>query len=232
MISVICVWNNEEQYQNILIHSLNIQDCDYELISIDNRNHAFTSCAAALNWGADHSTGEILIFTHQDISFEKKSSLKEFGQFIKAHPDIIIGAFGAKQKAYSEDYLCDTVDECCFGMTREVFDSLRFNEKVCNGWHLYAVEMCLRAKERTKFGGGVCNPGIRHFSGGNVDLSYMKKFKQLLVMYKHQGYICTTCKKMPCNMVYYCVYFFAWRIKKLLMGNYPLVQTVKSFFSK
>ena len=94
-----------------------------------------------------------MIFTHQDISFEKKSSLKEFGQFIKAHPDIIIGAFGAKQKAYSEDYLCDTVDECCFGMTREVFDSLRFNEKICNGWHLYAVEMCLRAKERTKLGG-------------------------------------------------------------------------------
>ena len=29
MISVICVWNNEEQYQNILVHSLNIQDCDY-----------------------------------------------------------------------------------------------------------------------------------------------------------------------------------------------------------
>ena len=33
-------------------------------------------------------------------------------------------------------------------------------------------------------------------------------------------------------MVYYYAYFFAWRIKKLLMGNFPLVQTVKSFFSK
>ncbi len=69
------------------------------------------------------------------------------------------------KKAYCEDYLCDTVDECCFGMTREVFDSLRFNEKICDGWYLYAVEMCLRAKERTKFGEG-CNPDIRHFSGG------------------------------------------------------------------
>ena len=168
----------------------------------------------------------------ENISFEKKSSLKEFGQFIKAHPNIIIGAFGARQKAYSEDYLCDTVDECCFGMTREVFDSLRFNEKVCNGWHLYAVEMCLRAKERVKFGegGGVCNPGIRHFSGGNVDLSYMKKFKQLLVMYKHQGYICTTCKKMPCNMVYYYAYFFAWRIKKLLMGEFSSCANCKIVF--
>ena len=219
MISVICVWNNEEQYQNILIHSLNIQDCDYELISIDNRNHAFTSCATALNWGADHSTGD---FTHQDISFEKKSSLKEFCQFIKAHPDIIIGAIGAKQKAYREDYLCDTVDECCFGMTREVFDSLRFNEKACNGWHLYAVEMCLRAKERAKFGGGVCNPGIWHFSGGNVDLSYMKKFKQLLVMYKHQGYICTTCKKCRAIWCIIMLIFLFGELRNCLWEIFPL----------
>lgn len=76
---------------------------------------------------------------------------------------VIIGAFGARQKAYSEDYLCDTVDECCFGMTREVFDSLRFNEKVCNGWHLYAVEMCLRAKERAKFGGRYAIPAFGIF---------------------------------------------------------------------
>ena len=100
----------------------------------------------------------------------------------------------AKQKVYSEEYLCDTVDECCFGMTREIFDQLCFNESVCDEWHLYAVEMCLRAKELTKFV-GVCNPGIRHFSGENFDLNCMKKFKQLLIMYKHQGYICTTCKK-------------------------------------
>lgn len=47
-------------------------------------------------------------------------------------------------------------------MTREVFDSLRFNEKVCNGRHLYAVEMCLRAKEHTKFGGGGGGMQSRH----------------------------------------------------------------------
>lgn len=233
MISIICVWNNEEEYQNTLVKSLSVQDCEYELISIDNRNHTFTSCAAALNWGVDHSIGEILVFTHQDISFEKKTSLKEFGRFIKEHPGMIVGAFGAKKKMYSEDYLCDTVDECCFGMERESFDSLRFNEDICDGWHLYAVEMCLRAKEYTKsWGGGVYNPGIKHYSGGNVDLNYMKKFRQLLIMYKHQKYICTTCKKMPCNMAYYYVYFFAWRIKKIFMGNFPLVQTVKSVLRK
>ncbi len=39
MISVICVWNNAEQYQNILIHSLNI---------LENQEIAygeFSSCA-------------------------------------------------------------------------------------------------------------------------------------------------------------------------------------------
>ncbi|BFK61954.1 hypothetical protein I260019D6_12630 [Dorea longicatena] len=108
------------------------------------------------------------------------------------------------------------------------------DETVVKIWHLYAVEMCLRAKECTKFGGGAAeyNPGIRHFSGGNVDINYMKKFKQLLVIYKHQGYIWTTCKKMPCNMAYYYLYFGVWRIKKLLMENFPLVQTVKSILSK
>lgn len=51
-------------------------------------------------------------------------------------------------------------------------------------------------------------------------------------MYKHQGYICTTCKKMPCNMVYYYAYFLLGESRNCLWGNFPLVQTVKSFFSK
>lgn len=228
MISVICVWNNEEQYQNMLVSSLNKQNCEYEVISIDNRNNTFTSCAEALNWGADHSLGEILVFVHQDISFDTTSSLREFGQFIKNHSNMIIGAFGAKKKAFSEDYLCDTVDECCFGMTRELFNTLRFNEEVCDGWHLYAVEMCLRAKEHTLFGGGIYNPGITHFSGGNVDLNNMKKFRQLLIKFREQGYIYTTCKKMPCNPIYY-TYYFAWRVKKMFLGNFPIVENKINF---
>lgn len=168
---------------------------------------------------------------HQDIAFEAATSLKEFGIFITNHPDMIVGAYGAKQKGkiYETPYLCETVDECCFGMTRECFNRLRFNEVVCDGWHLYAVEMCLRGKDNGTRG-GVYNPEIMHFSGGNVDLNYMKKFKQLLSIYHHQGYICTTCKSMPCKLFYYYVYFSIWSIKKKLLGNYPLVQTIKSIF--
>lgn len=157
MISVICVWNNETQYQRLLIDSLQKQNCDYEMISIDNRNQSFSSCAAALNWGAAHSQGDVLVFVHQDIAFETPSSLKNFGFFIANHPDMIIGAYGAKKKgnSYEAPYACETVDECCFGMTRECFNRLRFNEEICDGWHLYAVEMCLRGKDNAIKGGGI-----------------------------------------------------------------------------
>lgn len=89
---------------------------------------------------------------HQDIA---TTSLKEFGIFITNHPDMVVGEYGAKQKGeiYEAPYLCETVDECCFGMTCECFNRLRFNEEVCNGWHLYAVEMCLRGKDNGTRGG-------------------------------------------------------------------------------
>lgn len=102
MISVICVWNNEVQYQKILIDSLQKQNCDYELISIDNRNQAFSSCDTALNWGADHSQGDVLVFVHQDIT---TTSLKEFGIFITNHPDMVVGHMEQNKKVKSAKLL-------------------------------------------------------------------------------------------------------------------------------
>lgn len=58
-----------------------------------------------------------------------------------------------KDEIYEAPYLCEKVEECCFRMTRECFNRLRFNEEVCNGWHLYAVEMCLIGKIM-ELGGG------------------------------------------------------------------------------
>lgn len=68
---------------------------------------------------------------------------------------MVVGAYGAKQKGEicEAPYLCETVDECCFEMTCECFNRLRFNEEVCDGWDLYAVEMCLRGKDNGTRGG-------------------------------------------------------------------------------
>ncbi len=41
---------------------------------------------------------------------------------------------------------CDTVDECFFGGRTSAFLKEPFDEKLCDSWHLYAVERCLRAR--------------------------------------------------------------------------------------
>ena len=41
IISIICVYNNQNQFESQLKASLESQDVDYELIDIDNTNNKF-----------------------------------------------------------------------------------------------------------------------------------------------------------------------------------------------
>lgn len=68
---------------------------------------------------------------------------------------------------------------------------MQFNEELCNGWHLYAVELCLQCHNN---GINVCvlDCGIEHLSKGNVDNSYNIAFMELLERYKKNFYIITT----------------------------------------
>ena len=52
MFSVICVYNNEEMLNEILLSSLKNQNFEYELILVDNTKKQFSSAAKALNFGA------------------------------------------------------------------------------------------------------------------------------------------------------------------------------------
>ncbi len=44
--------------------------------------------------------------------------------------------------------ICQTLDEVFVVVPRETFDKIRFDERICTGWHLYAVDFCLSAGER------------------------------------------------------------------------------------
>ena len=228
MVSIICVYNDNQQYYKFL-ESLKKQAVQYEVVGVDNCNNSFTSCASALNYGAKKAIGDIFIFSHQDIRFKNDDSLMKFISFCESNENKIVGAFGARRYEGDDKYYCDSVDECFFGMSRSIFEELGFNEQICDGWHLYAVEMCLRGKD-TGIESYRYNCGIEHLSGGVVNKDYMKTFKILLHNYKHQKYIWTTCKKMPCNLIYYNVYLLFWNIKKKLMGNYHLVENLKRIF--
>jgi GT2 family glycosyltransferase len=39
-----------------------------------------------------------------------------------------------------------TLDECLAIVPRSVFETLKFDGKVCDNWHLYVVDFCLRCK--------------------------------------------------------------------------------------
>lgn len=175
MISVICCYNNLEQFNSMKLSLKNNIDADYELIEVNNVNNDFKSAASALNYGASVSQGDILLFVHQDILFNDQNCLKNIAEILPN--DCILGLFGAaypkcKYEAsdlkFSNLHQVDTVDECFFAMKREVWDHLKFNEDICNGWHLYAVEMCLRAQDNN-IKVGSCALGVKHLSIGNVD---------------------------------------------------------------
>lgn len=229
MISLICCYNNLQQY-NDMQKSLENQTVEYELIGIDNREGKYKSAASALNAGGGRTHSEILIFLHQDIIFEKENSLENFVKAIPNDRDSIVGLYGAshgKRNKIAENlYEAETLDECCVAMHKEVWQQLRFNEDICNGWHLYVVELCLRAAEK----GILIASGsfdIKHLSSGTVDQKYMQTFKNLIVIYKEKKWIATTCKTMPTNLLIFYIYYVIWKIKKSIFGNLPIVYKIK-----
>ena len=229
MVSVVCCYNDEKQY-NAMIATLKKQDVSYELIGLDNQDGHFTSAATALNTGARKASGDILVFIHQDILFDSPSSLSSLVEVLCTEHQAIIGIFGAshgKQRQISTGlWSADTLDECCVAMSKDTWFKFPFQEQICDGWHLYVVELCLRVSlENVLIAYGEF--AITHLSGGNVDENYMKTYKKLLRIYKKHGWIATTCKSMPTNLLYFYIYYGIWRIKKCLLGNYPLMGKLK-----
>lgn len=231
MVSVICCYNRANEYA-AMCETLRTQTVPCEMIGVDNSDQRFSSAAAALNWGAEQAQGDIFVFLHQDILFSREDSLSQLVDGIQLISDhVITGLFGAKhgkdEQYVGEFKVYETLDECCIAMTRKTWEKLRFNETLCNGWHLYVVEFCLRAQN---IGAVICakDCGIRHLSSGTVDKNYMRTYRELMRVYKDKKWIATTCKSMPNNMLYYYGYYAVWSIKKALLGNYPLIHRLRT----
>ena len=173
-ITIVCCYNNEKIY-NDFVDSLKTQTCNYELIGIDNTsNKKFSSCAAAYNSVLNQIRTKYVIFSHQDILLNKTDSLAKFlGYLNKIALHDILGVAGVKFDVpyYFSDIKhydkftgklinvgncvilnnfmqCDTLDECFFGGYSEHFKANPFDEKICDNWHLYAVDACLYTKSK------------------------------------------------------------------------------------
>ena len=178
-VTVICCWNNEKMYSDF-VDTLKAQTCPYELIGIDNRgNKSFESCAAAYNSVIAQVKTKYVVYSHQDILLNEPDTLAKFvSRLGQTGRDDIAGAAGVRfdtegtftdfihlRKQTGEFVLAgknricpevmegDTVDECFFGGHTEHFRQYPFDEILCDGWHLYAAEACLRTKSNNATGG-------------------------------------------------------------------------------
>ncbi|WP_026661191.1 glycosyltransferase [Butyrivibrio sp. AC2005] len=213
-VTVVCCYNDLQQFED-LKNALEKQSEKAELLGIDNRASAFSSCAAAYNSIVKDITTPYVLYSHQDIIFEDENNIKQLGDYIeKTGTDDIVGVAGVRVSpkiTYTNIFdglnekkpagklrvegleECDTVDECIFGGHSEYFKKEPFDEEICNNWHLYAVEQCLR----TKLKGNkvwVCDVVLYHHSDGEHNYKLHENFRELSKAYHDRlDYIVTPC---------------------------------------
>lgn len=170
-VSIICVFNDTEKLQRLLVPSLQKQKVDHELIAIDNRENHFTCAARVLNAAARTARYDHLMFVHQDVALGSDNWLDE------ALKDIarlaVFGAAGAAGKdagglvgnvSYGNPprkldcppieapVPVQTLDGCLLIVPKALFLQIGFDEQTCPGWYLYVANYCLDA---TRLGRGV-----------------------------------------------------------------------------
>jgi len=173
MISVVCVYNNESIFTNVLLKSLQKQTARYELIALDNTSGRFHSAAEAYNFGGASAKGDYIMFVHQDMFLARSTWLEDVEHILGHLPTLgLAGVAGVVNISEggslkhrwrtSGGFLgeatvvefpgvrvpeeVETLDECLLLIPRPVFDKLKFDETTFDAWHCYAADYCLSAK--------------------------------------------------------------------------------------
>lgn len=239
--SLVTIVNCNEVYEAFLVNLKTQVDVDLEVIPVRNPNNSmFSSARKALQYGAIKATGEYLIFIHPDVRFLSKHALYDILQEIKGIPAFgVIGVAGCPAELVNRNRVIyssmlhgenkkragiplnipikvQTVDECLFVQRKEYFDKVGFTHK--EGWHLYAVEQCLRA-EQDGFNNYVVPSNIWHISDGkSLDPNYVKQISLLTKEYSNEyAYINTTVKKWKTKGFFaraYLVYYYYKQVIK------------------
>jgi hypothetical protein len=234
MISIICVANNEKILNDYLLASLKRQKLkDYEIIIVNAKKEGFSSASEALNYGADQSHGDILLFVHQDVRLEEEDFLKRLQDYCNNYDfDFggVVGAVVAKRKkifshsiVYSSLICSDNrfieidrpveveaIDECVMFIRKKDF---HYFDDYGSTWHFYGVEYSLRCRLENKK--VVVFPlKVYHLSEGNLNDSYWKTLKKVAKRYKKKiKIIATTCGSWETNLL---LFAHIYRTKRYL----------------
>ena len=231
-ISFICVYNNEKQLNDMLLSSINRLESSfkdnnlfYSLLLIDNRGNTYKSAAEAYNNSISKNKeklGDILVFLHQDIAFDTIDFWIHLVKEIQMDDNQIIGAAGInvagevisnlkylEDKSYITEHQISkkeevlSLDESCFAISNVLFQKIGFDERVCNHWHLYGVDLCYSAREKYETRVSVLPAEIYHKErqgGLSVDKYYLSTLWK--VIKKHKPFtdrIYTSCYTIKTN---------------------------------
>jgi len=211
MISVICVYNDKALLGEYLEKSLTSQTVKYELIAVDNSSGNYKSATQALNYGANRANGKYLMFAHQDVDLSSNTWLESAEKILSSLPDLGIAGVAGMSERNFHDYSqrmrsiikhgnmkrwgnriekserVQTLDECLIIIPQKVFDKLKFDERICDDWHLYATDYCLSVR-KLGFAAYAIPMYIYHQSTGNATSpAYYQTLKKVLK--KHQNHV-------------------------------------------
>ena len=224
-VTFICCYNNSDELNNMLLPAFNTLDKSVcSIILINSLDEGYKSAAEAYNKTINkhiNEIGDILFFCHQDIAFDNVDFLQNIISELTENPNQIIGFAGintngtvlsnlqyqenkqfiTRNQIKSKEKVV-TLDECCFATSKTVYQKLKFDEYVCNHWHLYAVEICYNAK-RNGIPSYVMPDIIFHKKNNNggmyTDKYFLKSMWRLVKKYKKDFdyiyapcYICST----------------------------------------
>jgi len=85
-----------------------------------------------------------------------------------------------------------TLDELVLIVPRKVFETLHFDGKTCDGWHLYGVDYSLSVK-KMNLKSYVLPLPVWHLSTGSINEDYYKTLKKVLFKHKKCKSLYTTC---------------------------------------
>lgn len=202
--TIISVYNNGQLLQNCLNSSVESQvDVDVELKYVDNSDGRYPNAKVAFESVIDNCMGKYIVFSHQDIRFMEDDELHNIFDRLEKIGDFgIVGVAGvngrdiisniyhgvtpSKVSDYNitEETLCETVDECLFIIKNEAKYIDIFKNLICDSWHMYAVEFCLRCRQLSEKV-YVIPANIYHVSpGSSYDESYYTQLKKIAKKYK------------------------------------------------
>lgn len=219
-VSIISVYNDRDVLEEMLLSSLDDEPEEfYETVLLDNRNGEFPSAAEALNAGTERASGDVYVFVHQDVYFRETGWVRQIHDAVDRTDGLGVAGIsgldtegpvphdwmqnsilhGPDKEPWGHERIdspepVQTIDELCIVVPAQVFDECQFDEDICSGWHLYAVEYSLRINYRTDLQAYVLPIDVWHGSKGQpMGTSYYRTLGNLADEYDEVRLAYTTC---------------------------------------